>query len=335
MFEHILVPLDGSELAECTLPHAAALAQALDCRITLLHVLDRQSREGNRVHCIDPLDWAFCKAEARAYLDEVEAQLQGTELQTETVLLEGRSAENIVQFARGQNVDLVVISTHGQSGLSGWNVSQVVQKVLMRAHRSIMLVRAYQSTSTALDRLENQGYRRLLLLLDGSQRAEHALPLASKLAQDFAATLVVAHAICRPEMPRHLPLAPQDQQLIEQLTERNEKMIGQYFQKLRSQLPDDTEYHVIVGDDVVSTLHELAETEAIDLVLLTAHGYSGSTDWPYGSVATSFILYSNKPLLIIQDLAPDELRPTHAEVAAQASGGRPPMHATAPARELA
>lgn len=77
----------------------------------------------------------------------------------------------------------------------------------------------------------------------------------------------------------------------------------------------------MVSDDVAATLQQLALEEEVDLVALSAHGYSGGTRWPHGSLTTSFILYGNKPLLIVQDLPRQVIEPTAAELAVRETGG--------------
>jgi nucleotide-binding universal stress UspA family protein len=66
--------------------------------------------------------------------------------------VEGRTAERVIEFARNQNASLIVLSNHGQSGLSGWNVSSVVQKIVLRACMPTMIARAYQSVAWAMRR---------------------------------------------------------------------------------------------------------------------------------------------------------------------------------------
>jgi nucleotide-binding universal stress UspA family protein len=68
----------------------------------------------------------------------------------------------------------------------------------------------------------------------------------------------------------------------------------------------DVETHLLSGDSAASALHEFADQERIDLVALSAHGYSGNNRWPYGSMVDNFILYSKVPLIIVQDLPPKE-----------------------------
>ncbi len=317
MFDHILVPLDGSPLAECVLPHTVALAQALDARVTLLRVLERANTVG-RTRFIDPLGWHIRKAEAGVYLDGVAARLQEVGLRTEKRLLEGRAAERVIEFAHGQNVSLILLSSHGRSGLSGWNISGVVQKIILRAYMPTMIVRAYQPVTSDLTALR---YRRLLVPLDGSQRAECVLPLATALARFRESRLLLTHVVCGPAMPRRALHTQEEIGLADRITERNRLEATRYLERLQSRLSGGVQICLLVSDCATAALHELVSQENIDLVVLGAHGYSGGTQWPYGSVALNFIAYGTTPLLIVQDLSQDEAERTQAEMAAREHKG--------------
>ena len=88
MFDHILVPSDGSPLAECVLPHAIAIAKAFSAQITLVHILEQPSASF-RLPKADPLDWCLKKSAASLYLDTMQARLEEGDLSVETSLLEG------------------------------------------------------------------------------------------------------------------------------------------------------------------------------------------------------------------------------------------------------
>jgi nucleotide-binding universal stress UspA family protein len=81
------------------------------------------------------------------------------------------------------------------------------------------------------------------------------------------------------------------------------------------------EIRLLVTDNIAASLHGVVEDEEVDLVALSAHGYSGRAKWPYGSVALNFIAYGTTPLLIVQDLSRDELEDTEAELAARERKG--------------
>jgi nucleotide-binding universal stress UspA family protein len=106
MLNHILVPLDGSLLAECVLPHAVTLAQAFEARLTLLRVVDRDQATGLR-RVTDPLQWQIRKVEAGAYLDSLVTRLNRVGLQAEKVILEGLPPERIVEFTRDRKIGSV------------------------------------------------------------------------------------------------------------------------------------------------------------------------------------------------------------------------------------
>jgi len=303
MLNHILVPLDGSLLAECVLPHAVTLARVFDTRLTLLRVVERDQATGLK-RVIDPLQWQIRKVEAEAYLDKLAARLNRVGLQAEKVIPEGLPQERIVEFTRDHGIGLIIISTHGQSGLSGWNVSSVVQKVILHAHVPMMIVRAHTSPATDIAQIR---YQRVLVPLDGSQRAECALPLAKKLASFLNSKLLLVHAVVKPEIPRHTLLSEEERQLVDRLTELNQTRADEYLKQLRAQLSPDVETRVIIGDAPVATLQDVVVQENAELVVLSAHGCTGGTRWPYGSIALNFIAYGTTPLLIVQDLSPEEM----------------------------
>lgn len=313
MFNQILLPLDRSTLAECVLPHTIAVARAFESRITLLNVMD-VPREARWRNAMDPLNWQIRKAEANAYLHEVDLRLQAAGLLTDTHILEGFAAEQISGFSDTHAPELIILSSHGQSGLSGWNVSGVVLKVILRARTSIMIVRAYQPTPTEMTGLR---YRRILVPIDGSQRAECVLPMASTLARFHEAQILLVHVVGRPEMPRRTPLGREDVEVADRLVERNQIEALQYLNDLRAQLPGEVQARILVSNHIAATLHELVEQEGIDLVVLSAHGHSGLTQWPYGGVGISFITFGTTPVLIVQDLSRDEIQPGPAEIAAR------------------
>ncbi len=309
----ILIPLDGSALAECVLPHALSLAKAMEAQVTLLQVVG-QSVTGGRSRSVDPMEWHFSKAEGEAYLAQVAERLRVAGLPTEQVLLEGDAAVRVIDYAQTHNVNLILLSSHGRSGLSGWNASSVVQKIMWRAHLSTMLIPAYQSTNIELTELR---YDRILVPLDGSQRAECVLPIASALAAHYGSQLTLLHVTRRPELPRRAPPSRADVALAEQITERNRVEAGQYLEELQSRLPIQAQKCVRISDSVAPEIHSFAEKEQVDLVVLSAHGYSGGSRWPYGSLASSFITYGAKPVLIVQDLPHNEINGTAAERAAR------------------
>jgi nucleotide-binding universal stress UspA family protein len=242
-------------------------------------------------------------------------------LGAESVILEGNPASTVIDFARSNNVDLIVLSTHGHSGLSGWNVSGVVQKILLRSYKSTLLVRAYLPFAAETTKIR---YKRLFVGLDGSARSEVVLPLAINLAQFHKSQLILETVIEKPRAIQRLPPSDEIAELSNQIIEKSYQAASHHFEQLLAQFSMKSlkiKTHISIGDNPIAVLHDMAEESNVDLVLLVAHGYSGERRWPYGSVTTSFIAYGNSSLLIMQDLSDTEIHPTRAERATRESKG--------------
>ena len=296
MFDPILVPLDGSLIAECVLPHVVAIGQAFNAQTMLLHVLDKD-RAAASPQLFDLLNWQINKTEANLYLERIGDQLQKSGLQTKSIVLEGLAAESITEFAHSQDMKLVILSSHGHSGLRKWMISSVTHKIILSAPTSVLIIRAPQ--------LVERPYGRILVPLDGSWRAENVLPMVTLLARFHKSQIQIVHVVKTPEMARHMPPVQEDIDLSNRIVERNREEALHYLDQvqLRSPLAGiDVKAHLIVSNNATVALHELVDREQIDMVALSAHGYSGNNQWPYGSMVNNFILYGKVPLLIVQDL---------------------------------
>jgi nucleotide-binding universal stress UspA family protein len=321
MINHILVPLDGSMLAECVLPHVEAIAPVAHARITLLHVL-QQTQNGRGTPAIDPVEWHLQKQNAEKYLEGIVNRLgEAGILGVDPVILEGNPAGSVIDFAHNNNVDLIALSTHGHSGLSGWNVSGVVQKILLRSYKSTLLVRAYLPESTGTTKVR---YKRLFVAMDGSARSEFVLPFAINLAQYHKSQLILETVIEKPRLINRMPVSQDITELSNRFVEKNQEAASHYFKQLAAQFSTKDlkiKTHISIGDSAIAVLHDMAEESNADLVLLVAHGETGERRWPYGSVTTSFIAYGSTSLLIMQDLPDSEIHETRAERAIRESKG--------------
>jgi nucleotide-binding universal stress UspA family protein len=152
MYRHILVPLDGSTLAEQVLPHVQELARCEEqTRITLLRAvqpihtptIEFGSVYGDILHATD--DIARAEQAAREYLQKVAAVLRSEGFHVHTEMSRMPAAEAIVEFAEGHHVDLIAIATHGRSGLSRWILGSVTQKVVQATPVPVLVVRPSSS----------------------------------------------------------------------------------------------------------------------------------------------------------------------------------------------
>jgi len=353
MFNRILVPLDGSTLAERAIPHAEEFARIFGANIILLQVLEPTSFHENP-KAVDPLSWQIHKAEAELYMQRITMKLRenlGEGVTTDIdvnktrvtySIREGKTAENIVTFAHSENIDLLVISTHGSGGLTRWNMSSVTQKVINMIYLPVLIVRAYNKPMIGPNKMH---YRSILLPIDSSRRAESALSAGVALARGdiskgfessvntseqqpptapFVETkLILAAVIKPPEIPIPEPYPFEIEKLSQELMQVSRLAVGNYLYEMKERLPVSCEARVLEKISVTSALQEIASNdEEIDLVVLCAHGYTGQSAWPYGSVARNYIEHGTKTVLVIQDVLRSNVPPTAAEIAAEKSGGR-------------
>jgi nucleotide-binding universal stress UspA family protein len=145
MYQKILVPLDGSELAECALAHVEAIAkgcQVVD--IVLLRVIEPLHLPGDYV--ISEKDKARIESQRRGaaedYLGMMAEQLSGRGLSVSSEVIAGKVADSIVDYANKQGVDLIIMATHGRSGVSRWTLGSVADRVVHHAGVPVLLVRA-------------------------------------------------------------------------------------------------------------------------------------------------------------------------------------------------
>jgi len=175
MFRHLLVPLDGSKLAEAALPAAAGLARLLGARVTLVHVIERdapQEIHGER-HLSDP-------DEARGYLEDVAARAFPCGLRVE-IHVHAAEVSNvprsIVEHVGELGPDLIVMCTHGRGGLRGWMFGRIAQQVVNLGATPVLLVQPGGMPKTGAF-----SCRRLLVALDGDAEHEQGLATAADLA---------------------------------------------------------------------------------------------------------------------------------------------------------
>jgi nucleotide-binding universal stress UspA family protein len=304
MFDTILVPLDGSQLADCVLPHVVSIACSFDAEVTLLRMLEK-NQANTSAQLFDLLNWQINKTRAALYLDKIQTQLQKSNIRVQTEVLEGLIAEGITEYAQNRGMKLIILSSHGRHGLTQWGISSITQKIILSAQTSLLIVRAHQYVGHSDELTEVPVYRHILVPLDGSQRAENVLPTVTQLANFHKSQIHLVQVVQTPEMARQMPPVREDIELSNRVVERNREEAERYLEQLksRSYLEGITiQTHLIASDNAAVALHQLAEQEQIDLVALSAHGYSGNHQWPYGSMVNNFIMYGKVSLLIVQDL---------------------------------
>ena len=145
LIKRILVPLDGSRVGEAAIPCTEALARALGAELVLIQVMEPvitwAGFEGS-VSYATPQDEESRKAAAMAYLASVGKPLKESGISTSIAVGFGSSADQIIDYAEANAIDLIAMSSHGRSGIGRWVFGSITSKVLRAGDTPLLVVRA-------------------------------------------------------------------------------------------------------------------------------------------------------------------------------------------------
>ena len=294
----ILVCLDRSPLSEVCVPYAVSLSKTFGSAITLLHVM-QPPQELSGLRTTNALGWEIARQEVSTYLEQTQkelARLSGQ--QVDTKLEQGHPAERITSLAREINADLTILGSHGEGGLTAWNLGSTVQQVLAIARGSVLVARSTSPAPTVV------APKRILVPLDGSLPTESVLPTVVCIAKANDAQILLVHVVSEP-LPTAMLHSAEDVELARELASRIELHAKEYLAHLRDQLVREissVEMLVVRCKDERQALLEISEKEHADLVVLSAHGSTCNPARPFGSVAAHLLTHSMVPLLVLQDL---------------------------------
>jgi nucleotide-binding universal stress UspA family protein len=296
MFKHLLVPLDGSHLAETALPAAAFLSQKLKASVTLIHVIERNAPPAvhSERHLTNP-------AEAQAYLEQVvrrhfppagpvERHVHTTEVSD--------VARSLVQHSAELAPDLIVMCTHGRSGPRDWLFGTIAQQVIALGTTPVLLIRPTQTGDAP-----PFACRMILVPLDGDPAHEEGLPVAGDLARACAGALHLVMVIptlgtlSGEEAATGLLMPLATKALLELEQQNAEDYLRRHTASMLS-----AGFEVTTGvlrGDPAGNLLSTAERVGADLIVLGTHRKTGLEAFWSGSVAPRLSDRSHAPLLLV------------------------------------
>ena len=298
MFQKILVPLDGSELAEQALSPAVALSRAENSELIMLSVpvlKQMMVRERAGYGFLWPEDsLRYSRRELTAYLQGLEEANARSGLSLRAEIRDGDAAGVIVDTAMAENVDLIVMSTHGRSGLSRWVLGSVTEKVLRQAPCPVLVIR------------DKKPFAHMLIPIDGSQLSEFALGPGFEVSRRLGSHVTLFSV----EQAEDI-----DPQFIAEL-ERTEKGLGQharddfyhrtetYLQNVALKYQPQIEQEIQIAPrstaPVAQSILDFVEANDIDLVVMSTHGRTGLRRWVYGSVTEKVLRSAHCAMLIVR-----------------------------------
>lgn len=283
MIGTVIVPLDGSELAAQVLPYAQAIAEKSNVPLQLLWVV---AEDGP----------ASAKEEAQTYLHQ-QAEAIGTRAQISIRM--GQPAEQIIKAADEEKSPLIVMATHGRSGLSRLFSGSVAERVVSESGAPVFLIR--HETKGRQDGLIHT----IAVPLDGSVYAEAALPYAKELARDFDAELLLVRVAETAQVYSMMSPEPVGGASAEAINEVTEQLVSETRDYLEATATAVRAEGFNVKTEALEgfpadQLMALEREMAVNVIVMATHGRSGLGRIVFGSVADRILKNGTTPILMIK-----------------------------------
>ena len=312
MFERILVPLDGSARAERAIPVAARLARATSGSILLLQVVDRATENEIypvRMDIVTTQDVEANVTKATDYLNSLmkNNELEGIGIQIEVLI--GDAAPTICSFAQSATADMIVMCSHGYTGLKRWLLGSVADVVARTAPTPILILR--DEGPLPMNGIQDEVPVRVLVTLDGSPLSEAVIePVIHLVAALAAPASGSVHFLRIVDFPLAYGQGKGHANFSLETIEHSKQIPGEYLISLMKQLEKGSASHlnlsltasVISSNDVANSIIEAAESTSDNyaLLALSTHGRSGWTRWVMGSVTQRVLHHTRLPIFIVR-----------------------------------
>lgn len=274
--EHVLTLLDGSEYAAQALPMARFVCESLGAKLTLLSVIEENQDE----------------KEISDYLCKTAETIHAVGIQVNCAVRYGSTSKATHNFVEEKGVDLVIVTTHGQSGKKNWMGEGLSSKLVHLLDIPVLLVQVYESGPATAPH-----FGRILVALDGSIFSEQALPYARSMAKKFECELMLLSVPAVPESEKYRAPASVIQAIRSQEVSSMRKFLESVAESMRQdQIPVKT---IVSGSYPARTIVEIAKREGVDLIMITSQGRGGLDLLFTGSVAQQVVQLSDNPVFIV------------------------------------
>lgn len=295
MYKRILVPLDGSELAQLTMPFAEKIAGRLGSQIMLLYVSESPEDSRNPEHQLYLQRMiTAAKADIKQYTDK----LKRKRIKVESAILVGDAASEIVDYAQKEDFSLIVMSTHGHSGIKRWALGSVADRVLRGTEKPLVLVRAKQVSP---DTIAKSIFGKIIVTLDGSRESEAVIPYIEELAGGVEAKIVLLHVI-EPSYRFSTAGGFKYEGYSEKKKKSMKAFYDNYLKGIAASLGRrgiDATHQVKFGE-VAEVIIKFADETGADFIAMTTHGRSGIKRWALGSTADKVLQSGNTSLFLVK-----------------------------------
>jgi nucleotide-binding universal stress UspA family protein len=296
MHTRILVPLDGSKTAERVLPYAHALAHTLKLPVELLSVVDFAEIAAHLSVANARYMDALVESELKSSKDYL-AGIAKTFIDAAVTcaVKKGRADEVIVEEAAADKATLIMMATHGRSGLNRWLLGSVAEKILRATANPLLLVRAGDESEPVGD----AAIRSVIVPLDGSELAEGVLPTVIELAKALNLEVVLLRSY---ELPASAYYGENYLPDYEELKARIEEETKSYLEGKVAALNAkglEKVFAAVTEGPAADEIIKYARRRPDALVAMCTHGRSGVRRWVLGSVTEKVVRHSGDPVLVI------------------------------------
>jgi nucleotide-binding universal stress UspA family protein len=281
MFAKILVPLDGSELAEGIYPYLRDVAPRFDSEVNLI---------GVSIWAEPKLSRGF-----EAYLEKEAASFVKQKIDAKAIHAHGNPAEELLKFAEENKVDLIAMTTHGHSGFTRWLVGSTAEKIIQGAKSPILLVRGKESVKPPEG---EHAFSRILVPLDGSKLGEAALPSVELLARKTGGFVTLLYV--EPGSHRRAGVREFKAESTEKTGMDPKKEAKEYLARVERRLKRRTvkvDSKILSGNPAEKII-DYARDQGYDLIAMSTRGRSGVARWVLGSVVDKVIRGSDVPVFV-------------------------------------
>ena len=292
------MPLDGSALAEQTLPYVSFLAKKMREHVELFRVIEPLPLAGlpdPAYESCRQLILAELNEDAEAYLTGVAARLAWQGIDVSAKVVHGDPASLVLKAVEGQRDVLIAMSTHGRSGITGWVLGSVTDKVLHSTVNPLLIARCRKEVPDPEIKLST-----LIVPLDGSALAEQILPHVSGLAEAMKIKIdlvtVIPSAGDAPSLFEIVPMSGEGPAV--EVKENATAYLHQVAKKLRREGTVTIEEHVLEGHPAVAII-DYAKGIPDNVVAMASHGRSGIGRWLLGSITDLAARNSGDPVLVV------------------------------------
>jgi nucleotide-binding universal stress UspA family protein len=294
MFTRILVPLDGSANAEKALPHARALARALEIPIILITVIGTAADFfTKRARCLDTLIEDSMR-NSEEYLKKISKTFPVASIQYRVE--KGRAEDAIITNAAADIGTLITMASHGRSGLNRWLLGSVAEKVVRGANNPVLVVRANEEASSQGEAAPDS----IIVPLDGSALAESVLPYVVELAKAFHAKVTLFQSYSLKQVIFSFEeYTPDLDELKGELKWEAMSYLDEKLAELKSRGLVDVFCFVTEGD-AAATIIEMGKGAPNTLIAMSTHSGSTIKHWVLGSVTEKMLRHANNPVLTIR-----------------------------------